>query len=111
MSVDSTTNAPTSPATPSPLAEPSPSPSLAPTAASISPIYPASTSPRHIRLTSHSSGLGAIPIHWGTFLPFGVRARDLLTKPPEEYRDYVAELAPATAVETLAPGASLELSA
>ena len=65
MSVDSTTNAPTSPVTPSPLAEPS----QAPTAASISPIYPASTSPRHIRLTSHSSGLGAIPIHWGAATP------------------------------------------
>ena len=69
MSVDSTTNAPTSPVTPSPLAEPSPSPSLAPTAPSISPLYPASSSPRHIRLTSHSSGLGAIPIHWGAATP------------------------------------------
>ena len=69
MSVDSTTNAPTSPVTPSSLAEPSSSPALAPTAASISPIYPASTSPRHLRLTSHSSGLGAIPIRWGAATP------------------------------------------
>ncbi|ABE43895.1 GTP cyclohydrolase II [Polaromonas sp. JS666] len=47
-----------------------PASSLAPSAPSyISPVPAApaafSTSPRHIRLTSHASGEGALPIHWG----------------------------------------------
>lgn len=50
-----------------------------------------------------------IPIHWGTFLPYGVRRRDLLTMPPLEFSRYVAELAPATRVVKLSPGESLSL--
>jgi L-ascorbate metabolism protein UlaG (beta-lactamase superfamily) len=50
-----------------------------------------------------------IPIHWGTFLPIGVRRGELLTSPPRDFARYVAELAPTTRVETLAPGASLTL--
>jgi L-ascorbate metabolism protein UlaG (beta-lactamase superfamily) len=46
----------------------------------------------------------AIPIHWGTFLPFGLRRRDLLSEPPRTFARHVAELAPGTRVETLAPG-------
>ena len=30
---------------------------------------PDSTAPRHIRLTSHSGGIGAPPIHWGAAMP------------------------------------------
>jgi GTP cyclohydrolase II len=30
---------------------------------------PESTAPRHIRLTSHASGFGALPIHWGAATP------------------------------------------
>ena len=51
----------------------------------------------------------AIPIHWGTFLPIGIRRGDLLARPPREFARHVAELAPTTRVETLAPGASLTL--
>jgi len=50
-----------------------------------------------------------IPIHWGTFLPYGVRRRDLLTMPPLEFSRYVAELAPATRVVKLSPGESVSL--
>ena len=51
----------------------------------------------------------AVPIHWGTFLPIGVRRGELLTAPPREFARHMAELAPATRVETLAPGDSLSL--
>jgi L-ascorbate metabolism protein UlaG (beta-lactamase superfamily) len=51
----------------------------------------------------------AIPIHWGTFLPIGLGRRNLglLSEPPLEFARHMAELAPATRVETLAPGGSL----
>lgn len=51
----------------------------------------------------------AVPIHWGTFLPFGVRPREFLTAPPRDFARHMAELAPATRVETLSPGATLTL--
>ncbi|HET6546888.1 MAG TPA: MBL fold metallo-hydrolase [Solirubrobacter sp.] len=53
----------------------------------------------------------AVPIHWGTFLPIGARRRHsaLLTEPPERFAAHVAELAPATRVETVAPGGTVEL--
>jgi L-ascorbate metabolism protein UlaG (beta-lactamase superfamily) len=53
----------------------------------------------------------AVPIHWGTFLPIGLGRRnpELLTEPPLEFARHMAELAPTTRVETLAPGASLSL--
>jgi L-ascorbate metabolism protein UlaG (beta-lactamase superfamily) len=51
----------------------------------------------------------AVPIHWGTFLPAGLGRRNatLLTEPPLEFARHMAALAPATLVETLAPGESL----
>lgn len=49
----------------------------------------------------------AIPIHWGTFLPIGLRRPDLLREPPLAFARYVAELAPGTRVVTLTPGESL----
>jgi L-ascorbate metabolism protein UlaG (beta-lactamase superfamily) len=49
----------------------------------------------------------AIPIHWGTYLPYGSRRRDLLVVPPREFAAYAAELAPATRVVVLSPGESL----
>jgi L-ascorbate metabolism protein UlaG (beta-lactamase superfamily) len=54
----------------------------------------------------------AVPIHWGTFLPIGLGRRHaaLLTSPPEQFARHVSELAPATVVETLAPGGTLELA-
>jgi L-ascorbate metabolism protein UlaG (beta-lactamase superfamily) len=53
----------------------------------------------------------AVPIHWGTFLPIGLGRRNpgLLKDPPLEFARHMAELAPATRVETLAPGESLVL--
>jgi L-ascorbate metabolism protein UlaG (beta-lactamase superfamily) len=51
----------------------------------------------------------AVPIHWGTFLPYGVRPREFLTAPPGDFARHMAELAPATRVETLPPGGSLTL--
>ena len=51
----------------------------------------------------------AVPIHWGTFLPYGVRSREFLTGPPRDFARHMAELAPATRVETLSPGATLTL--
>jgi L-ascorbate metabolism protein UlaG (beta-lactamase superfamily) len=52
----------------------------------------------------------AVPIHWGTFLPAGLRGRheDLLTEPPLRFAAEVASVAPATRVVTLAPGEALE---
>ena len=53
----------------------------------------------------------AIPIHWGTYLPIGLGRRHgrLLVDPPVEFAAHVAALAPATRVETLSVGGSLEL--
>jgi len=53
----------------------------------------------------------AVPIHWGTLLPIGARARHkvLLTDPPRRFAARVAELAPRTRVEILSPGGELEL--
>ena len=80
MSVDAVPSSASAPATiPLPLASPpSASPPRSEPAAiapgtppsiSLSPIYAASAAvaaaPRHIRLTSHSGGFGALPIHWG----------------------------------------------
>jgi L-ascorbate metabolism protein UlaG (beta-lactamase superfamily) len=54
----------------------------------------------------------AVPIHWGTFLPIGLGRRNetLLASPPVEFARHMEALAPATRVETLVPGASLELA-
>jgi L-ascorbate metabolism protein UlaG (beta-lactamase superfamily) len=53
----------------------------------------------------------AIPIHWGTFFPVGLkRARPgRLTDPPREFDRYVEDLAPDVEVRVLEPGASTEL--
>ncbi|MDO8186594.1 MBL fold metallo-hydrolase [Conexibacter sp. JD483] len=53
----------------------------------------------------------AIPIHWGTYLPYGLARRHggLLTSPAGDFATAVARVAPGTRVETLAPGASFEL--
>ena len=53
----------------------------------------------------------AVPIHWGTLLPIGSRPRHrvLLSEPPQRFAARVAELAPDTRVEILAPGGELAL--
>ena len=53
----------------------------------------------------------AVPIHWGTLYPRGLRRLRprQLEDPPERMRRKAAALAPATRVEVLGPGGSLEL--
>lgn len=53
----------------------------------------------------------AIPIHWGTFFPMGLkRVRpDRLTEPPHEFARYTGELAPDVEVRVLEPGDSTAL--
>ena len=55
----------------------------------------------------------AVPIHWGTFYPVGFsRLRpDRLTRPPLEFAEFAAELAPDVEVRVLEPGATSSLSA
>jgi L-ascorbate metabolism protein UlaG (beta-lactamase superfamily) len=50
----------------------------------------------------------AIPIHWGTYLPYGLhrRHRHLLTLPARAFAAQVAESSPSVRVVTLSPGAS-----
>lgn len=53
----------------------------------------------------------AIPIHWGTYLPYGLgrRHRHLLTTPAADFARHAGRLAPATRVEQLAPGRSVNI--
>ncbi|ADB51384.1 MBL fold metallo-hydrolase [Conexibacter woesei] len=53
----------------------------------------------------------AIPIHWGTYLPFGLTRRHghLLRAPALQFAAHVARYAPSVRVETLSPGETLEL--
>ena len=53
----------------------------------------------------------AVPIHWGTYLPFGLERRHghLLRDPPHRFAGEVARLAPDTRVEILRPGQELAL--
>jgi L-ascorbate metabolism protein UlaG (beta-lactamase superfamily) len=51
----------------------------------------------------------AVPIHWGTYYPIGLRPQGRLSDPPVEFAARTAELAPAVRVEQLAPGGSLSV--
>jgi L-ascorbate metabolism protein UlaG (beta-lactamase superfamily) len=53
----------------------------------------------------------AIPIHWGTFYPVGLRILrpEPLTRPPQEFTRLAAQRAPGTEVRVLAPGAETAL--
>jgi len=52
----------------------------------------------------------AIPIHWGTLWPFGMRwRRERLVDPPARFADAASRLAPDTRVVVLAPGEAMEL--
>jgi L-ascorbate metabolism protein UlaG (beta-lactamase superfamily) len=55
----------------------------------------------------------AVPIHWGTFFPIGLRRRrgHLLVEPPRAFVRHAAELAPEVEVRVLAPGETLALDA
>jgi L-ascorbate metabolism protein UlaG (beta-lactamase superfamily) len=53
----------------------------------------------------------AVPIHWGTFLPWRAHRTHghLLVEPVREFVEHAARLAPDVRVEVLAPGESLTL--
>ena len=53
----------------------------------------------------------AIPIHWGTFLPFGVGLLkpDFLTQPPHTFKRHALDLAPEVGVHIVQPGEGLTL--
>jgi L-ascorbate metabolism protein UlaG (beta-lactamase superfamily) len=53
----------------------------------------------------------AVPIHWGTLYPRGLRFRRarVLADPPQEFARRAAELAPEVDVRVLAPGGALRL--
>ena len=53
----------------------------------------------------------AVPIHWGTLYPLGLRFRRdrVLADPPREFARHAAELAPEVDVRVLAPGEALNL--
>lgn len=53
----------------------------------------------------------AIPIHWGTFAPFGMHFHpwEYLTRPPLEFQEHASRLAPEVEVRILEPGESLDL--
>ena len=54
----------------------------------------------------------AVPIHWGTFYPFGLRRiwPQPLERPPSDFAREVARVAPATEVRIVMPGQAIELS-
>jgi L-ascorbate metabolism protein UlaG (beta-lactamase superfamily) len=51
----------------------------------------------------------AVPIHWGTYFPLHQRPGPFLTEPPLDFVRAAAQVAPATRVEILALGETLEL--
>ncbi|HWH93374.1 MAG TPA: MBL fold metallo-hydrolase [Baekduia sp.] len=53
----------------------------------------------------------AVPVHWGTFLPIGMRRRlgHLLRTPGPDFAAHVAELAPEVRTTVLAPGEAFDL--
>jgi L-ascorbate metabolism protein UlaG (beta-lactamase superfamily) len=51
----------------------------------------------------------AVPIHWGTYRPLHHR-EDAADEPAREFRQAVAQVAPETRVEVLAPGDTLDLA-
>ena len=52
----------------------------------------------------------AVPVHWGTWWPIGLRQRpDLIDRPAAAFADHVARIAPTTRVQVLRHGQSLNL--
>ncbi|MBN1423412.1 MBL fold metallo-hydrolase [Candidatus Fermentibacteria bacterium] len=70
-------------------------------------------------LTPHSAACAlsllrasvAIPIHWGTLRPFGVRAGGFLTDPPLDFARHAAALAPRSHVRILKPCEEMHVAA
>jgi L-ascorbate metabolism protein UlaG (beta-lactamase superfamily) len=67
---------------------------------------------RAARATASLSPRLAVPIHWGTFYPAGLRhlRPRALTEPPLAFAAHARALAPAVAVQIAPPGASARLS-
>jgi L-ascorbate metabolism protein UlaG (beta-lactamase superfamily) len=54
----------------------------------------------------------AVPIHWGTYRPFGFRREQAtLRKPADEFARHAAEIAPDVEVRIVPPGGTIELEA
>lgn len=53
----------------------------------------------------------AVPIHWGTLFPIGMRRwrRHLLHRPPHEFAEKVSDYSPETEVRVLSPGESTDI--
>jgi hypothetical protein len=53
---------------------------------------------------------GAVPVHWGTWWPIGLRQRpELIDLPAEAFAEHVARVAPTTSVHLLRHGQSVKL--
>ena len=54
----------------------------------------------------------AIPIHWGTYFPMGLRPLlpNFVHRPPHEFARHANRIAPEVQVRVLDPGAALDLS-
>jgi L-ascorbate metabolism protein UlaG (beta-lactamase superfamily) len=68
---------------------------------------------RAARATASLSPRLAVPIHWGTFYPAGLRhlRPRALTEPPLAFAAHARALAPAVAVQIAPPGATARISA
>jgi len=53
----------------------------------------------------------AVPIHWGTLGPVGVRNREFLTRPPLEFSSHASVLAPRADVRILEPCEEMSIDA
>ncbi len=53
----------------------------------------------------------AVPIHWGTLFPIGLRRwrSELIHRPPHRFADLVSDYSPETEVRVLSPGESTEI--
>ena len=53
----------------------------------------------------------AVPIHWGTLFPIGLRRwrNELLSRPPHQFAELVSDYSPETEVRVLSPGESTDI--
>jgi L-ascorbate metabolism protein UlaG (beta-lactamase superfamily) len=53
---------------------------------------------------------GAVPVHWGTWWPIGLRQRpEMIDLPAQAFAEHVARLAPTTSIHLLRHGQSVKL--
>lgn len=53
----------------------------------------------------------AIPIHWGTLKPLGVKGEEFLTQPPHRFAHHASRLAPRCRVHVLRPCEEIHVDA